>query len=340
MGSSSLSYPPSPAASLAPGAAAWWRSSPVPSLHGRSLSDPMQLSSSHTGVPEIFRSDSAADLVRKALHHGPLRLRREEAWSRLTPRQREALGYVDCVARDLHDEAMPALRARALSLGYADDDVDACLAYVRDDAPVIVHLKTKTLRHLCSDPWYRSQFETGTSGGTLDRKRRQRWEDAMFGAAYADAPDEEHPKYGCLNITGDILGVRGARGYGKLYLTLAPSVRYRTSFSNKDTGQQAGKSKMATNDWYGHVLAEYSDDELRTVFRVSGASRIGGAPSSAFAQYKECQIHGTLSMATDVLALSVPGRRDDASEELADLVERFRRISGCTILWQGDLIGD
>ena len=46
-----------------------------------------------------------------------------------------------------------------------------------------------------------SQFATGVSNGRLDHAQggeRDRWENALFGGAYAGAPPVERPKYGAL----------------------------------------------------------------------------------------------------------------------------------------------
>ena len=269
-------------------------------------------------------------------------INKAEIWRNLTQCQLEAMHYVDSIARGLHHAALPGLMDRVVNLGVTKEDLDICLSYIRDEAPIVIHLKEATIAKLCKDPGhlYRSQFETRTSGGTLDHDMRQQWEDTMFGNAYSGARDIDHPKYGCLNITGDIFGVHGARVYGEFYLTLGPGVRSRTSFSNQDTGCNAGRGHLATNDWYAHVLSEYSDNELRTVLRVGCESRLRGAPSTAFSQYKECQIHGRLSIETDVIALAVPGRKADASDNLWHLVESFQRMSGCNVMWQCDLLED
>jgi hypothetical protein len=116
--------------------------------------------------------------------------------------------HVDSLAKSLHGKALPALRKRVLLLGFTKADLEQCLVYIREDANIVVHLGAETHALLCKDPWYRSQFETGTSKGLNDRARRQHWENIMFAKAYASARDDEHPKYGCLNITGDILAPR------------------------------------------------------------------------------------------------------------------------------------
>ena len=68
----------------------------------------------------------------------------------------------------------------------------------------------------------------------------------MFGGAYGGAAPSDRPKYGCLNLTGDYAGVKGARRYGPLFLMLGPEVRHRTTFANEDTGGAAGQQGLAT----------------------------------------------------------------------------------------------
>ena len=118
------------------------------------------------------------------------------------PCKRAAMRHVDSVAHANHVVALPAVRGRVKALGFETNDLDACLAYIRDDAPIIVHFNAHTPNHLHKDPWYHSQFETGTSKGSLDHTVRKSWEDAMFSKAFASACKEERPKYCCLNIMG------------------------------------------------------------------------------------------------------------------------------------------
>mmetsp|Transcript_24072 Transcript_24072/g.48725 ORF Transcript_24072/g.48725 Transcript_24072/m.48725 type:complete len:341 (-) Transcript_24072:35-1057(-) len=263
---------------------------------------------------------------------------KEDVRKNLNPCQLAAIEYVESAAHALHFKALPALRERSLRLGFSDHNLSACLSYIRDDAPIAIHLKLETLRCLVKDPWYRSQFETGTSGGTLCREVRQQWEDSMFGGAYARCRDSDHPKYGALNLTGDIMGVRPARCYGDFFILLAPHVRYRTSFSSGDSGDQTGHCKLATNEYYAHVLEEYTGCELRAVLQVGCQSRLAGVSPTSFSYYKECQIHGPISIASDVIALSVPGKEISSSSELCQLVAFFQVISQCNIMWQGDLL--
>ena len=116
-------------------------------------------------------------------------------------------------------------------------------------------------------------------------------------------------------------------------MTLASHVRYRTTFSEADSSRFV---MVGTNEFYAHVLSNYSDDALGAVARVS---RIGGG-RSVCNHYKEAQIHGPVCLATDIQALSVPGSRDEADESLRADVDEFQRITNCNIMWQGDLFED
>ena len=287
-----------------------------------------------------------------------LGLSRDECRATLTACQKAALEFVDTKAGSAHALAYPQLIARldarsaatrggtgtGVGGGSADvphpeptaEIVDRCLRHIQDEAPIIVHLSEVCLKLLLHDTEYRGQFETGTSSGANNLASRTQWEDAMFHKAYAGAKPEERVKYGCLNVTGDIEGVQCAKSYGSFFLVLAPHVRDRTTFSDRDTGGWTGAESLATNQFYAHCLLKYSDAELTTVLTLS---RIHGASSRSFTVYKECQIHGKITLATDVQALSVPAGQASASAELRGLVDRFQRQASCNILWQTDLLG-
>ena len=250
--------------------------------------------------------------------------------------ERRAYLQVQARARELHQQALPALRERVRELGMDEMALQYCLDYIRDDAPICIHFKPETLPVLNRDSHYRSLFETGVSGGCRSTERRKKWETLLFDGAYDFALPEQRPKYGCLNISGDIRGVRAARAYGSCAITLASTVRYRSTFSDRDTGNHIRElSGLATHDYYAHILLQYPDNDLKAILNVS---RLGGAPSRC-QQYKEVQIHGPICLATDVQTLSVPGRLEDASVQFLKCVTDFQKKTGCNILWQHDLLG-
>eukprot|EP00439_Symbiodinium_sp_Y106_P000016 s3877_g1.t1 len=113
------------------------------------------------------------------------------------------------------------------------------------------------------------QTEFGTAHLTRI-PRRTGWEQALFGDSYNDAKPFDRCKYGALNVTNDFRGVTSASQYGDSYLVLKDS-RLRATFCATDSGGIAG-SRLGICDRYGHVLKEYSDDELNEITRVAVAA--------------------------------------------------------------------
>jgi len=269
--------------------------------------------------------------------------------------QRDALVTVEQQARHRHEAAYPKVQQRIVSLGYKHQDLDNCLAYIRNEAPIIIHLNEQCLSCLAAtgETHYRNLFEVNTSGGNRSHELRYQWERRMFGSSYDKlhvngfirATPFQRVKYGCLNFTGDIEGVAPARRYGQFFITLKQSVRHRCTFFNMDSsdfGRHDGRSyggafsdTLATATNYCHILEKYSDAELHSILALN---KIGGGQSKCM-NYKEVQIHGPVCLATDIEALSIPGREVDASRDLISMVERFQKKSNCTILWQADLLG-
>ena len=161
----------------------------------------------------------------------------------------------------------------------------------------------------------------------------------MFGGFYSECEPFDRPKYGCLNITGDITGVKLAKAYGPMFVVLAPSVRFRSTFYSNDSsvfGQNMKHKSLGTCDLYAHILNEYNDGDLRVALKMP-ESRLQGVPSLP-SIYKEVQIHGPICLATDVQALSVPGHCLTANPELKHDVLEFQKVTSCNVLWQGDLL--
>lgn len=119
----------------------------------------------------------------------------------------------------------------------------------------------KVLRHLVKDTHYRNQFETLTSGGTLNQKVRTNWESRLFNQIYDKSKPFDRVKYGSLNVVNDPTGIRCCAQYGDSFLLLKQEVRYRTTFAWKDSGSSDVK-ELACCEYYCHVLCQYTDKEL------------------------------------------------------------------------------
>jgi len=254
----------------------------------------------------------------------------------LTPLQLQAVNYVKEKAKTMHEASLPELQDRVKSLGFTSEELKQCLEYIQDDAPIVIHFKEETLSLLVNDTHYRNVFETKTTGGNKDIAKRSKWEATMFGNCYGKSAFDR-PKYGSLNYAGDIQGVYSARRYGDLFLILQPTIRYRCTFFNKDTSRFVADQTLATNEYYAHVLNAYDDSDLSAVLNVCMSARVGGTRCHCHT-YKEVQVHGPICLATDVLALSVPGRERTASKKFKTQVLEFQKKTNCNVLWQEDLL--
>ena len=293
-----------------------------------------RLQAGDQSIAQVFQQEED-ERGRKRRQH----FTKEEALGILTPVQLQAVNYVKDKAKSMHEASLKQLQGRAKSQGFSPEVLQQCLDYIRDDAPIVIHVAEKTLSLLVKDTHYRNLFETNTSGGSRAKTARKNWEANMFGNSYGRARCSAfcRPKYGTLNYSGDIQGVNAARCYGALVLILQPHVRHRSTFYKQDTGGFVATATLATNEYYGHILNAYDNRELSDVLNVCTSARIGGLRSKC-TTYKEVQIHGPVCLATDILALSVPGRERAASQQLREAVVAFQEKTKCNILWQGDLL--
>ncbi|CAJ1444226.1 unnamed protein product, partial [Effrenium voratum] len=225
----------------------------------------------------------------------------------LTDCQKQAVSNIRRIAKVNHQQHLPALQRRVAALGFKDMDLWTTLSWVRDFAPLIVHIHfDKMCKFLLEDTHYRSQFETGSSCGLNNREVRQRWERDLFQGAYDGCKDFERPKYGVLNVHNDYRGVVRAKQYGDCYMVLRDA-RLRTTFSPEDSANLKAE-RLACLDYYAHVLHEYTDDELRETLKVATTGKLGSSDAilAKGLKYKEAQYHGEVAFARHVERLVLP----------------------------------
>jgi len=246
--------------------------------------------------------------------------------------QTRAIKWVEEQARRLSEAAYKPLLQRYERLGFSELDLKRTLRYVRNDAPLIIHVNlTNCMKFFVADTHYRNQFETGTSKGTLSSSARTQWENGLFNKIYGKATGYERVKYGVLNIVCDPNGVLACRGYGDSYLLLkSDTMRLRTSFASRDTG--GGTAQLATCEHYAHVLLEYSDPELEDVIAVA-SKRKRCVSSARISSYKEVQYHGPVQFSRDVEAIVVHGRHA-SDKAMMKLVQQFCEKNKCNMILQ------
>lgn len=234
----------------------------------------------------------------------------------LTKAQTEAVQLVVREARLKSRDAETALRARLERWGYGAAKLADVLAYIRDEAPIIIHIDLASrLDRLAKDTHYRNQFETSCTSGSSDLTKRRSWEERLFPGIYSNSEGRDRVKYGVLNAVKDPRGISvvGTQ-YGKDYLVLQ-GVRLRTTFSDRDS---CNKGQLASCEWYAHVLEKYNDLELKAVVEVALGERLYADSSvldTAAGGYKEVQIHGDLELAKHIEAVVVhPSHRGSPSD--------------------------
>jgi hypothetical protein len=237
--------------------------------------------------------------------------------------QKKAIKHIRTLAKSNHEAALPRLQNRMKKLGFSDNDLWMTLAWIRELAPIILHLNLdKMMQHFEEDTHYRNQFETATSGGLLKPKVREKWERDLFGGCYEHAKGFDRCKYGVQNVMNDYRGVTKCKQYGDSYLILKDT-RLRCTFSPEDSANLKA-NRLAVLDFYGHVLSEYNDVELKETIKVANsgdAALLGDSDRVGNMKYKEAQIHGEICFTTHVERLVAnPRHRDKGEAERLDAV--------------------
>jgi len=216
--------------------------------------------------------------------------------------QKNAIRHIRTLAKSNHDARLPTLQARVKALGFSDNDLWMTLMWIRELAPILVHLNLdKMMQYLETDTHYRNQFETATSGGLLKPAVREKWERDLFGGNYDKARGVHRCKYGVLNAMNDYRGVVRCAQYGDSYLVLK-NVRLRCTFSPENSANLKAE-RLAVLDYYAHVLDEYKDAELKETIKVAKSTEaaiLGDSEKVGAMKYKEAQLHGPVCFATDV----------------------------------------
>jgi Protein of unknown function (DUF3626) len=141
------------------------------------------------------------------------------------------------------------------------------------------------LELMARDGVYRSQFDTGTSNGSVTAHPggdRWRWESRIFAGAYDEGPPTDRPKYGSLNFRRRLVG--GSPRFGSAYLRLAGHTLARTTFCYPCSVFEPQHFGVASRLSRLVVLAEADDRD-------------------PLDDYIEAQVHGVVHLTRDVEAL-------------------------------------
>jgi Protein of unknown function (DUF3626) len=169
---------------------------------------------------------------------------------------------------------------------------------------------------IATSGWYRSQWHTGTSNGSLTAYHggdRWQWESRMFEGRYDSAADVDRPVYGAWNRRDDAYGA--SPRFGSAYLRLRPDVVQRATFCWPDS---VYRPQMIGGP-----------DKLEQLCRLADAGAVDPSMLSSAADlplddplndYVEAHVHGGLSITRDVEAVVLdPTDREALSATLERL---------------------
>lgn len=252
--------------------------------------------------------------------------------------QIEAIRIIVMKSRPANEKAYPSCVELAKRCGFTEDELKRCLRYIRDEAPMIIHVKldqNDRLQKMLNDTHYRNQFEVKMSNGSYspDHSSRIGWESQLFDKVYDKATPFQRPKYGVLNIVNSPNGISAANHYGDSYFVLK-NVKLRSSFADQDSGN-VNSVTLCSCEYYCHVLSKFSQSEFKAMMQVA-LGQSAYQDSGCISQYKEVQIHGALPL-NECIDRVVVNDRHRGDSNIMKLLEKFCTKNNCTYIFMGDL---
>ncbi len=229
--------------------------------------------------------------------------------------QEKALEYSFKKARVFNKNITPNLIAKVQGLGGTVEDVRLLRDYIKNRAPIIIHVRIPTINLLLKDTHYRSLFEIHSSGGSMDTSARNTWEQVLFNKIYDGCEPHERVKYGVVNIMNDPAGVTSARAYGDCYFVLNENVRKRTTFIVGDSSSQ--EMHLCTLPSSNIMLYLLSDELLKKAMDIS-AGKLKCSKNDNYS-YIEIQVHGDIRLDRDIKELVVPGAHKSCGDTVRTL---------------------
>jgi hypothetical protein len=177
-------------------------------------------------------------------------------------------------------------------------ELDALLA----GKPVAIRIAPDTLVQMLEDGRYKSQFETGASGGLLNNDARSMLEERWFGYP-GDLPGQDRPVYGYVSVDPERSAGAGERGmglntdqlsqYGEVQVILRPEVLERTTACVGDSlDAQAGTVPSSILDPRPESYGAFPSTTEGRHGALAGLDRDYQSTAFQGNTYVEAQIHG------------------------------------------------
>jgi hypothetical protein len=180
--------------------------------------------------------------------------------------------------------------------------------------PVAVNLGERSLRQMLEDGRFKTQLETGTSGGTYQPEERLAKEQMWFGTPH-DADPATRPIYGYLATSQSPKALVST--YGSIRVVLKDDVRSRTTAMVGDSMEhslEGSPSLVDAPDWAAFTPGS-NDNSHRPIGKLE---RNYGGTAFNRDTYIEAQIHGGVSL-DDIAEVVLPSQPSaDLRKLLAD----------------------
>lgn len=247
----------------------------------------------------------------------------------LSSSQLLALEHITKYARNHRNEAKEVLKHILKMSNISDKIFENVVAKIKAHARIGLHFhpdrQDSTMKSvaeaLLEDGFYKSQFETGISNGSVSAYPggvRDLWEKRIFGGAYQleGTSNNQRPKYGALHL---MLHPDGpAPRFGSCYFLLSPKVSYRSTYTYLDSHQDP--KEKGTYEEFDMILAALLEETFLREFAI-GERKLTPVklvnhllvnlespfmdpakkgPNRNLNHYIEAQIHGNISLKDDV----------------------------------------
>jgi SPP1 gp7 family putative phage head morphogenesis protein len=152
------------------------------------------------------------------------------------------MGYAADVS-DNHDQLLTqAARSFGVRKSELKSRLDDKLQRMTDEAQVVIRAPRGLTARIINDGRFKSQFESGDSGGLFSPEVREKFEHNFFGYDPNTAP-EDRPIYGMLARNADSAS---GRQYGDAIFRLKDDVKTRTSWVDGDSMDATANGRFAT----------------------------------------------------------------------------------------------
>jgi hypothetical protein len=151
--------------------------------------------------------------------------------------------------------------------------------------PVVINITSQDFAKVIEDGRFKTQHETGDSGGTYGPEMRNEAEAVMFGYNTRRTPPQKRPIYGSIPPNGPAEGP-GADGsatwlYGDVRVVLNDAVKDRTTFTTNDSFAMAfavspvkNPSMRGTSMWSDKPYGSYIEAQIHGGVQLSDIKEI------------------------------------------------------------------